>query len=288
MVAAKFDCTGQRFGLLTVLGKAERSIPRCGSTSTPWRLQCDCGVIVELFRSDFARTSYPRKSCGCLSKNRKACPLSKRKPRDLTGQVFGELTVLETIPGTHDPDGRRIRVTYRCRCSCGAIVIKNDHCFAELRKRKRGSWINCGGKHHLLGAWYPPMPIPMPPIVGYLIEKYTHLAEMEDFLKINQEVQDWRRERLERACWIVTYRRRQGESIGDEHEANYVKKSLRYAREALKAIEWRNYNRPCENLRGDCMAQDPGTADGTKRTVSEVLICAPPARPAKKLTYGRR
>ena len=279
MVAAKPDCTGQRFGRLTVLGKALESKPRGSGRAIPWRLRCDCGKEIELFRSDFDREGMQR-SCGCLARNRKAHPESLRKPRDLTGQRFGELTVIRTLAGGHDGSQKRRRATYECRCDCGNTTIKTDR--ALLAARQRRGWLNCRGSTHLIGAWYPPMPTPMPANVGHLIVKYLHLAEARHFPRVNQEIQDYRRERLERVCWIVVYRRQQGELISDLKEANYLKKSLSCAPQETRRIRRGVYNSRQTQI-GDCMAQALSTKDGTKKTVSEILLPVP-----RKLNYCRR
>ena len=98
------DLTGQKFGRLTVISRAE-NIGRY----TAWNCKCDCGKFVKV-RSN-ALQSGTCKSCGCLN-------MEKRKSRyiDLTGQKFGRLTVIEKV-------GTRGHHTYwKCRCECGNIT----------------------------------------------------------------------------------------------------------------------------------------------------------------------
>lgn len=52
------DLTGQRFGLLVVIGRAKKSPHQ---PNTAWICRCDCGKTVRKFTVDFAT----RKSCGC-------------------------------------------------------------------------------------------------------------------------------------------------------------------------------------------------------------------------------
>lgn len=64
------DMTGQRFGRLVVVERAEDYIPPSGSKKIMWRCKCDCGneaiVMADALRQ--GRT----KSCGCISKEKTA------------------------------------------------------------------------------------------------------------------------------------------------------------------------------------------------------------------------
>lgn len=55
------DLSGQRFGKLTVLDRAENRGRR-----TYWRCSCDCGKIIERESSTITQNKSSRKSCGCL------------------------------------------------------------------------------------------------------------------------------------------------------------------------------------------------------------------------------
>lgn len=65
MCRTKFDLTGQRFGRLVVLGKAEEQTKK---HKVEWTCQCDCGntkpVVTGKLRSGYTR------SCGCLQRER--------------------------------------------------------------------------------------------------------------------------------------------------------------------------------------------------------------------------
>lgn len=96
---------GQRFSRLLVLDEAERKNGRVS-----WRCQCDCGNIVDVVSSHLQ--SGHTNSCGCYNKDQ----ISKTQKKDLTGQKFGRLTVLEDV-------GRRSgEVLWRCACDCGNIT----------------------------------------------------------------------------------------------------------------------------------------------------------------------
>ena len=61
------------------------------------------------------------------------------KKIDLTGQIFGRLTVLEQAENITTPNGRS-HVAWKCKCDCGNITIVRGDC---LRK---GSTVSCGCK----------------------------------------------------------------------------------------------------------------------------------------------
>ena len=86
------DLTGQKFGDLTVIDYAGHG---------KWNCQCSCGNTTTVFTSNLK--SGLTKSCGHRRNE-------KRKPTiDLTGQKFGDLTVID-----YAGHGK-----WNCRCSCG-------------------------------------------------------------------------------------------------------------------------------------------------------------------------
>lgn len=96
---------GRKYGKLTV-------VELLGSDTQgqrQWRCRCDCGGtrIVTTGNLNAGRTT----NCGC------------KKSPDLTGKVFGRLTVLERSD-KRVSRGQRTVPTWRCRCECGAIVEK--------------------------------------------------------------------------------------------------------------------------------------------------------------------
>lgn len=103
------DLTGQRFGRLTVISKAEK--PK-GSTSTSlfWLCKCDCGT--EKIISGNVLRQGKAQSCGCYNKDAHAA-----KFIDLTGQTFGKLTVIKKVPR---PENLKSGGAYwLCKCECG-------------------------------------------------------------------------------------------------------------------------------------------------------------------------
>lgn len=114
------DLTGQKFGKLTVIERAENS-PTQG---TMWKCKCECGA--EVIVSRHALRDGNMKSCG--SEN---CRINKYI--DLTGKRFGRLVVLERAG--NDVRGK---AQWRCQCDCG-----NE--FITISERlKSGSAKSCG------------------------------------------------------------------------------------------------------------------------------------------------
>lgn len=95
------DYVGKRFGMLTVLEYAGK---RDGMHR--WRCLCDCGneTIVGQTLLQSGRT----KSCGCNG----SPPME-----NLTGRIFGKLTVLELA------EWKKGTSYWRCRCECGNETI---------------------------------------------------------------------------------------------------------------------------------------------------------------------
>lgn len=100
-MAQFIDLTGMRFGRLTV-----KNIRRT-SNGIMWECSCDCGGST-VTTSAKLRSGHTQ-SCGCLRRERTSIACKK----DLSGQIFGELTVIERVSSVGE-QGR-----YKCLCSCG-------------------------------------------------------------------------------------------------------------------------------------------------------------------------
>lgn len=99
------DLTGQRFGRLTVLNRVGT---RNGNSY--WHCRCDCGNEKDV---SFGNLKYKHVlSCGCLNKEL----TRQRNSKDLTGQRFGRLTVLNL-----DRYEKRTGF-WNCKCDCGNEV----------------------------------------------------------------------------------------------------------------------------------------------------------------------
>ena len=64
--AESIDLTGEKFGRLTVLKKAEPIIDKRGTRNSAWECLCDCGNIKIVRQSQLVQGKT--KSCGCLQK----------------------------------------------------------------------------------------------------------------------------------------------------------------------------------------------------------------------------
>lgn len=143
--------------------------------------------------------------------------------RDLTGQKFGALTVLQQ--GPYQKSGNRERVTWLCLCDCGRQVIKRQ---TYLHK---GYNLSCGAVKHLPGSWYPPTPDSLPAEAWTIIQKYLNLASHKYRINsIEHSIEDACIRRLHRAAWIIFYKRSQGENITELHEKRIIQKYFRYAK----------------------------------------------------------
>ena len=97
------DLRGQKFGRWMVIERAANK-----GKQTAWRCRCDCGREAVVVGSSLTRGAS--KSCGCLQKER----VTETHLKDLTGQKYGRLTVLERAEKTKGG-----KICWLCRCDCG-------------------------------------------------------------------------------------------------------------------------------------------------------------------------
>lgn len=98
---------GQRFGRLTVIGRAPKPPSRKRNSSRLWNCKCDCGKLT-VVQTSLLNNGHV-KSCGCLFEE-------VRRP-NLLNQKFGRLTVIEAC-GVHKKHAR-----WRCQCECGKQIV---------------------------------------------------------------------------------------------------------------------------------------------------------------------
>lgn len=60
------DMTGQKYGRLTVISRAENATDRDGTIRTQWNCVCDCGTLITARGKDIR--SGNTKSCGCMNR----------------------------------------------------------------------------------------------------------------------------------------------------------------------------------------------------------------------------
>ena len=116
------DYTGQRFGKLLVLERAEAGV----NGVARWKCRCDCGN--ECAVPGTSLHSGRRTSCGCDSRK------GKHTAKDVTGQKFGMLTALYPI-GERSRNGS---IIWHCRCDCG------NEADVSLKRLKHSTVISCG------------------------------------------------------------------------------------------------------------------------------------------------
>lgn len=102
------DLTGNKYGEWTVL--------KYNQSTKKWLCQCSCGVQKEVSSKDLK------------SGHSKSCGHSTSAFKDITGQQFGEWTVLEYA-------GEQ---KWKCRCSCGKIGLVNS------KQLRNGASKSCG------------------------------------------------------------------------------------------------------------------------------------------------
>jgi hypothetical protein len=95
-----------RFGRLLVIEYARTSEHRC----IIWRCLCDCGNYTEVAAGNLIQNKTT--SCGCYKNE---C-VSKRSVKDLLGERFGRLTVLERVGSD-----KHNKAVWKCICDCGNI-----------------------------------------------------------------------------------------------------------------------------------------------------------------------
>jgi hypothetical protein len=124
------DLTGQRFGKLAVIKKADKPV---GSKRNHlfWLCKCDCGNEKVINGGDLKSGV---KSCGCLTHE------SPYNFQDLTGKKFGRLLVIKRV---NKPKEKSAAGTYwLCKCDCGNEKTANNHDLVH------GDTTSCGCKRH--------------------------------------------------------------------------------------------------------------------------------------------
>ena len=115
------DLTGKTFNRLTVIKRAEKNT---SNNSPQWECKCSCGnPNIIIVAGSHLRNNHT-KSCGCLQREKaritmkeKIQPLgAQTKSKDLTGQTFGYLTVIE-FSRKNDSNKK----LWNCKCKCGKI-----------------------------------------------------------------------------------------------------------------------------------------------------------------------
>lgn len=139
------DMVGKRFGHWVVLERdySNESNSRRGAR---WICQCDCGKIKSVL--GYSLRAGRTTSCGCVN--------AKNKTVDLTGQQFGELTVISLDKKRNNEKGAR----WICQCNCGNTIsvlasrLKSGQtrsCGCLKRKETKRERIDLTGR--TIGSW---------------------------------------------------------------------------------------------------------------------------------------
>jgi 5-methylcytosine-specific restriction endonuclease McrA len=120
-----YDLLGKKLGKVKVLSRAPQK-----KGSTYWNCLCDCGRKAEI-------PTYR-----LVKKIDVSCPMcAKKETEDLTGKVFGQLTVLHRV-------NKNRKIYWKCLCTCGKTKLvysgalrsnstKNCGCFKQVHTSKK-------------------------------------------------------------------------------------------------------------------------------------------------------
>ena len=109
-----------------------KRVENASDGSAQWLCECNCEKHTQkILVASKIRKGQP-KSCGCLQREK----VSKLNYKDIKGQIFGELTVIEE---TNERDKNGGGIIWKCKCSCGKDVYING---VNLR-RTSGNTLSC-------------------------------------------------------------------------------------------------------------------------------------------------
>lgn len=142
------DLSGQKYGRLTVIKRADDYIRSNGHHAARWLCKCNCGNYITVLGGNLRRASGT-KSCGCLQREINS-HLRKQEIGtrfiDLSGQKFYRLTVIDRAKEYVDTSGRH-RFKYYCLCDCG------QYTYVKPSELKSGKVKSCGCLHREVAAF---------------------------------------------------------------------------------------------------------------------------------------
>lgn len=119
----KIDLTNKKFGEWTVLREATKE-EKDNRPGAYWVCKCSCGTV-KIVNGQTLRKGESC-SCGCKLSQHLSEKLSNKNCDDLTGQHFGQLTVLKR---DYETEKTKSGNTYwLCKCDCGneISVVRNS------------------------------------------------------------------------------------------------------------------------------------------------------------------
>lgn len=142
---------GTQFGRWTVIGDPIKS----NRGEKKWLCRCECGT--QRYVLERSLRYGGSMSCGCLTRERAI----QSNSRELTGKVFGSLTVLGPASVS---DGKKQGRHWICRCSCGeayttstSLLVsgRRTHCPNPIHRTYSKAMDITGKRFHALTALYP-------------------------------------------------------------------------------------------------------------------------------------
>lgn len=118
------DLTGEKFGKLTVIGRAEKI---GNHRSVIWECRCECGAKTKV--RAFALRNGSITSCGCVRR------------LDIAGKQFGKLTAIAISPEPR----KNNQTLWQCLCECGLSKL------VPASKLVSGHTSSCGCLHRKHG-----------------------------------------------------------------------------------------------------------------------------------------
>lgn len=112
------DLTGNTFGRWTVIERTECPSHIANITGSWWLCECGCEAHTKKVVRGSSLTSGKSESCGCLHKEK----VSALHFTDLTGSIFGNLTVLQQAEAP-ETNKNKSATYWLCRCNCGNEVV---------------------------------------------------------------------------------------------------------------------------------------------------------------------
>jgi hypothetical protein len=111
------DLTGQRFGMLFVVGQAEQRNEERNGSNVYWLCLCDCGRQKEVRGSSLTQKRYSTKTCGCTLGFRTAIHGMTNSREFSSWNAMLQRCYNENNNRYHRYGGRGIRVCDRWRTS---------------------------------------------------------------------------------------------------------------------------------------------------------------------------
>lgn len=111
----KINLTNQKFGHWNVLREATQE-EKQNRPGTYWICKCDCGTE-KIVNGQLLREGKS-KSCGCQTKELLSINHKSKNVKDISGQIFGQLTVIER-DFSEEKKHNSHNTYWKCKCSCG-------------------------------------------------------------------------------------------------------------------------------------------------------------------------